>query len=129
PPRVSPEVCVNRPGTAADDPLLPTAITEIRLPESYTVRAISEDGPYKTVAGGSHRWPASEGGPYNSQAVRQISPVLSRPASESRPYKTVARLTQAEAYATKARQRRGAGAMVASSGGSGKRTSSRIRSR
>src|SRR5206468_4424241 len=91
--RVSPEVCVNRPGTAADDPLLPTAITEIRLPESYTVRAISEDGPYKTVAGGSHRWPASEGGPYNNQAVRQILPVLSRPASESRPYKTVWRPT------------------------------------
>ena len=31
-----------------------------KLPESYTVRAISEDGPYKTVARGSHRRPASD---------------------------------------------------------------------
>src|SRR5205807_1834658 len=76
-------------------------------------RPASESRPYKTVAGGSHRWPASEGGRYNSQAVRQISPVLRRPASESRPYKTGAEVTQAEAYATKALQRRGAGAMVA----------------
>src|SRR5256885_10185714 len=31
-----------------------------KLPESYTVRAIPEDGPYKTVARGSHRRPASD---------------------------------------------------------------------
>src|SRR5256885_1826041 len=48
-----------------------------KLPESYTVRAISEDGPYKTVARGSHRRPASEGGRYNGLRATSLNMTMS----------------------------------------------------
>src|SRR5882672_9062536 len=119
------------PGSRPDDPLLPSAITEIWLPESYTVRAISEDGPYKTVRTTepwlAHRGRLQKASPTKPSSVQKLC--LNGPPRKAAPTKTVAQVTQAEAYATKARQRRGAGAMVASSGGNVKRTSSRIRSR